>query len=120
MYKSEVIWALNDLDLQSMKKFNQLLSIDFERSKIGIFKNLFDEDKVPENLWSGAHHLGGTRMSDSEDDGVVDYNSKVFELNNLYIAGGSVFPTSGLANPTLTIVALSLRLADHLKSKYKN
>ena len=59
-------------------------------------------------------------MSDSEDDGVVDYNSKVFELNNLYIAGGSVFPTSGLANPTLTIVALSLRLADHLKSKYKN
>jgi choline dehydrogenase-like flavoprotein len=56
-------------------------------------------------------------MSSSEADGVVDKNCCVFGVPNLYIAGSSVFPTGGQANPTLTIVALALRLADHLQAK---
>lgn len=61
------------------------------------------------------HHMGTTRMHDDPRRGVVDRNARVHSLTNLYIAGSSVFPTSGSANPTSTIVALTIRLADHLK-----
>ncbi|MBW4708906.1 GMC family oxidoreductase [Roseobacter sp. YSTF-M11] len=64
----------------------------------------------------GLHHMGSTRMSDDTRTGVVDRNSTVHGIPNLHIAGSSVFPTGGAANPTLTIVALSLRLGDHLCS----
>ena len=61
------------------------------------------------------HHVGTTRMSASPRDGVVDANCRVHGTPNLFVAGSSVFPTAGSANPTLTIVALAIRLADHLK-----
>jgi choline dehydrogenase-like flavoprotein len=61
------------------------------------------------------HHMGTTRMNADPTKGVVDPDLKVHETANLYVAGSSVFPTSGIANPTLTILALTLRLADHLK-----
>lgn len=63
---------------------------------------------------AGRHHMGGTRMAQSPASGVVDRDCKVFGMSNLYVAGSSVFPTSGHANPTYTIVQLALRLADHL------
>ena len=66
-----------------------------------------------------AHHLGATRMSKSHTSGVVDKNCKVFGLKNLFIAGSSVFSTAGHANPTFTIVALSLKLSRFLKKIYK-
>ncbi len=59
-------------------------------------------------------------MSDDPRHGVVDRNARVHGIGNLYVAGSSVFPTSGYANPTLTIVALALRLADHLKTVSRN
>jgi hypothetical protein len=64
-----------------------------------------------------GHHLGGTRMSTSPSSGTVDENCKLFDQSNMYVVGGSVFPRGGHANPTLTIVQLSLRLADHLIRK---
>ena len=67
-------------------------------------------------VFGNWHHLGTTRMHHDAAHGVVDENCRVHEMTNLYIAGGSVFPTGGYANPSLTIVALSLRLADHLRS----
>ncbi len=60
---------------------------------------------------SAHHHAGTTRMAASLEDGVVDVDGRVFGMENLYVAGASVFPTAGFANPTLTIVALALRLA---------
>ena len=66
-------------------------------------------------LETGDHHMGALRMSASPDDGVVDINSRLHGVDNLYVAGSAVFPTGGYANPTLTIVALALRLADNLK-----
>lgn len=63
---------------------------------------------------AGRHHMGTTRMSDNPTTGVVDLNLKVFETDNLYIGGSSVFATGGHTNPTFTIVQLTLRLADHL------
>ena len=62
------------------------------------------------------HHMGGTRMAQMVENGVVDSNCRVFGQGNLYVAGSSVFPSGGAANPTLTIVQLSLRLAEHLRS----
>jgi choline dehydrogenase-like flavoprotein len=63
--------------------------------------------------------MGTTRMSDNPLRGVVDRNCKVHAVDNLYVAGSSVFPTSGASNPTLTLVALTLRLADHLKGRIR-
>jgi len=62
----------------------------------------------------GYHHMGTTRMSDDPDRGVTDSRTRVHGLPNLYVAGSSLFPTSGWANPTLTIVALALRTADDI------
>ena len=62
-----------------------------------------------------GHTLGTTRMSNDPRTGVVDANCRVHGVTGLYVAGGSVFPTSGHANPTMTMIALSLRLADQLK-----
>jgi choline dehydrogenase-like flavoprotein len=63
------------------------------------------------------HHMGATRMAARPDDGVVDGNCRVHGIENLYVAGSSVFPSAGYANPTLTIVAQALRLADHLAAE---
>jgi choline dehydrogenase-like flavoprotein len=70
----------------------------------------------PPVVFGNWHQLGTTRMHPDPARGVVDENCRVHEMHNLYIAGGSIFPTGGYANPSLTIVALSLRLADHVKS----
>ena len=70
-----------------------------------------------ETTW---HHMGTTRMHDDPRQGVVDRHCAVHGLSNFYIAGSSVFPTCGRANPTLTIVALAIRLADHLKLTVKS
>jgi choline dehydrogenase-like flavoprotein len=61
------------------------------------------------------HHMGTTRMHDDPKAGVVDSTARVHGVANLFVAGSSVFPTGGYINPTLTIVALSMRLADHVK-----
>jgi hypothetical protein len=63
---------------------------------------------------SAHHHAGTTRMGRDPGEGVVDPDGRVFGLQNLYVTGGSVFPTAGFANPTLTIAALARRLARHL------
>ncbi len=72
------------------------------------------------NVTGGANHMGTTRMSDDPGQGVVNRNCRIHGISNLYVAGSSVFPTGGFANPTLTIVALSLRLSDHLKQTLHN
>jgi choline dehydrogenase-like flavoprotein len=61
--------------------------------------------------------MGTTRLSRERDKGVVDPDCRLHDVDNLYIGGSSVFPTVGFANPTFTIVSMSLRLAEHLESK---
>ena len=67
----------------------------------------------------GNHHMGTTRMHDDPGRGVVDSNSKVYGTSNLYVAGSAVFPTYGASNPTLNLLALVLRLADHLRKHFR-
>ena len=71
---------------------------------------------IMNSLIINGHHIGTTRMSAKPVDGVVDGDLKLHEADNFFVAGSSVFTTGGLSNPTMTIVALSMRLADHLKS----
>ena len=66
---------------------------------------------------AGWHHMGTTRMSDDPKTGVVDANCKVHTLANLFVAGSSCFVTAAAPNPTLTLIALTLRLSDHIKQK---
>ena len=69
---------------------------------------------LPLKVGPHAHHMGTTRMATSPDFGVVDENCKVFGTNNLYVTGSSVFATAGASNPTMPLLQLALRLADHL------
>ena len=71
--------------------------------------------KLLEISSASRHHMGTTRMNADPALGVVDPDLRIHEVGNLYVVGSSVFPTSGIANPTLTILALVMRLADHLK-----
>ncbi|MEM1152270.1 MAG: GMC family oxidoreductase, partial [Pseudomonadota bacterium] len=74
-----------------------------------------DSEGFPFSMEGGKHHMGTTRMSEDPAEGVVDPNCRLHDIDNLFVAGSSVFPTSGYVNPTLTIVALAIRLADHLQ-----
>lgn len=70
---------------------------------------------VKSQLVINGHHIGTTRMSDDPSKGVVDANLKMHDLDNLYVAGSSVFPSTGISNPTFTIITLSIRLSSYLK-----
>ncbi|MGG9964680.1 GMC oxidoreductase [Ferruginibacter sp. SUN106] len=79
------------------------------------------DESVPSSLVSGGwHHLGTTRMSEDPKKGVVDANCKVHGISNLFVAGSSCFATGGAVNPTLTVVAISLRLSDYIKDQVKS
>jgi choline dehydrogenase-like flavoprotein len=105
-------WHLSPLDLRTLTWARSSLGGVLE--SLGSFQASTDRE-IDEGLKGGWHHMGTTRMSADPQKGVVDPNGKVHSLSNLYIAGSSVFPTGGYTNPTLTIVALALRLADHLR-----
>ncbi len=83
------------------------------------FDNTALRARLAQSVPLGGHHLGTARMAATSRDGVVDRNCALFEVPNLYLASAAVFPTSGHANPTLTIVALAIRLASHLTASYR-
>lgn len=112
-------WQVSCLDKHSLAALIRVLSQEFERLGLGCVRTadwLTDGTPRWPDILGGHHHMGTTRMSDDPAQGVVDRNCRVHGNTNLYIAGSSVFPTGGWANPTLTIVAMSLRLADHLRN----
>jgi choline dehydrogenase-like flavoprotein len=111
----ELDWQIRQEDFTSYRRFADLIGAELGAARLGrLWLPVDREDRVEWGVAGGAHHMGTTRMGSSASDGVVDANCRSFEVNNLYIAGSSVFRTGGAANPTLTIVALALRLADHL------
>jgi choline dehydrogenase-like flavoprotein len=95
---------------------NEIGAANLGRVRIDIAPGDNDWPRAPEG---GFHHMGTTRMHADPKQGVVDAQCRIHGLDNVYVAGSSVFPTYGYANPTLTIVALALRLADHLKESFR-
>jgi choline dehydrogenase-like flavoprotein len=114
--KIRLNWRLTAQDRHSVIEHMRSLALEFGALDIGrMMLKVEDDGRWPELVVGGNHHMGTTRMSDDPRRGVVDRNARVHGTDNLYVAGSSVFPTSGAANPTLTIVAMTLRLADHLR-----
>lgn len=114
-------WRLTELDKRSMRTFYEVLGREVGRQGVGRVRTLDwlrgDDRAWPTFLSGGWHHMGTTRMHRDPKQGVVDASCRVHGVGNLYVAGASVYPTSGSANPTLTLVALTLRLSDHLKAR---
>jgi choline dehydrogenase-like flavoprotein len=111
-------WHLSRLDKTGIQKAQQVIATEVGRSGFGRMRfEMPEEEVLLEGARGGSHHMGTTRMHDQPRQGVVDADCCVHGLNNLYVAGSSVFPTVGYINPTLTIVALTIRLGDHLKKR---
>jgi len=104
-------WALTDDDRSHMLRGVEIFAREVGRLGLG---RVLREPDVPPVVEYGSHHSGTTRMHRDPAYGVVDAHAQVHGVENLFIAGSSVFPTEGFANPTLTIVALALRLADRI------
>jgi len=117
MPRAELDWRLSPIDRHSAVRAAEILGAAFARDDLGRVRLLIEDDEHswPSDLAGGYHHMGTTRMSDDPRQGVVDRDCRVHGMANLFIAGSSVFATAGSSTPTLTIVALALRLADHLK-----
>ena len=122
-------WRLSPLDVRSVDVLVRTLGEEMARLGLGkVVPAAWLSD--PEGGWrtdplisahpiGGYHHMGTTRMSDDPKRGVTDGVGRVHGLDNLFVAGSSLFPTSGWANPTLTIVALALRTADRMSARLR-
>lgn len=112
-----VDWRLSDLDHRSLLAAARCVGAELGRRGLGRLQlaDWLREGTWPEPIWSGCHHMGTTRMADDPTRGVVDRNCRMHTVRNLFVAGSSVFPTGGYVPPTLTIVALAARLAEHLR-----
>jgi choline dehydrogenase-like flavoprotein len=119
MQRLLVDWRYTRQDIGTVSEAVRLLAADLQSSGVGVFE--YDPDSVElESTRYGAyggHHLGTARMGNDPRTSVVDANCRIHGIDNLFVAGGAVFPTSSQANPTLTIVALALRLGAELKAR---
>jgi choline dehydrogenase-like flavoprotein len=125
MPRAMLNWELTSLEKNSLRKINALIGEEVGRASMGrvrLFDYLEEEKDLswPSFTGGGWHHMGTTRMSDDPKQGVVDANCKVHGISNLYMAGSSCFVTAGAPNPTLSLIALTIRLSDHLKEKIEN
>lgn len=122
--RANLHWDLTALDKRSLRRINQIIGEQVGKAGIARLKLmdfLVDEkdDTFPKSTNGGWHHMGTTRMSDDPRKGVVDRHCQVHGIQNLHVAGSGCYVTAGAPNPTLTLVALSLRLSDRVKERIK-
>jgi choline dehydrogenase-like flavoprotein len=114
--KLKLHMRIADSDFAHFRKTLRELGRQLLASRTGMLRlNLKERGQWLDGLAWGSHHMGTTRMHVDPRKGVVDANLRVHGVSNLFVAGSSVYPTYGAANPTLNLLALALRLADHLK-----
>jgi len=118
--RAKLHWTLSPRDKRTMRVTAELFRDELRRLGLGELEIApwleSDEIVFPDDMVGGHHHMGTTRMAADPAHGVVDADCRTHEIDNLHVAGSSVFPTVGYANPTATVLALSLRLADRLKA----
>ncbi len=119
MPRLEVDWRYTSGDVHTVGESLRLLQEDFAASGAARFD--YDPASVEYEMTRygayGGHHIGTLRMGGDPRTSMVDADCRVHGIGNLHVASSAVFPTSSQANPTLTIVALALRLSDHLKEQ---
>jgi choline dehydrogenase-like flavoprotein len=120
MRRLALAWQIGDVERRTLTVVGRRLEALLRRSQIGAvtwFDEAFDpkEGARLDHVVDQYHHAGGARMSASARDGVVDATCRVHDMQNLYLASAAVFPSSGCSNPTFTVMALALRLAEHLQ-----
>ncbi len=113
--KLKLHWRWSHSDVQRICRAQEIFAQEIARAGLGQLQ-IERNGELPQIVSASTHHhLGTTRMHPDPRQGVVDANCQVHGVANLFVAGSSVFPNGGYANPTLTIVALATRLADHVK-----
>jgi choline dehydrogenase-like flavoprotein len=112
----ELEWRWDETSRRSILRTEQLMAEGIRSRGFGRLRVRLDEGQPVLQYPAQHHHLGTTRMHPDPARGVVDADARVHGLANLFVGGGSVFPTGGYINPTLTIAALTLRLADHVRA----
>jgi choline dehydrogenase-like flavoprotein len=120
MPRARLDWRVTDLERRTLTGFAQLIATQFERLGLGKI-SLGEEPDFERRDALGAardifHHMGTARMSANARTGVTRPDLRCHDVDNLFVTGAAVFPTGGIANPTFTALALTLRLADHLKA----
>jgi choline dehydrogenase-like flavoprotein len=110
-----VHWRWDELSRRSVHGAARILAASFARAGLGRLEMPRGDQPLLPNALGINHHIGATRIHTDPKQGVVDANCKVHGVSNLFITGSSVFPTGGYANPTLTIIALAIRLADRVR-----
>jgi choline dehydrogenase-like flavoprotein len=120
MPRARIDWRISELQKHTVGRFAQHAAEAFSRigQQLSLPEHIRDGHVDAAQLRDVAHPSGTTRMADSALRGVVDASGQVHGVERLYIAGTSVFPTQGHVNPTLTLVALAIRLADQLKARH--
>ena len=117
--RAHLHWELTTDDRQSIRRGIAVMARELGHHAAGRVRVQYYEPEPWRGSHAGYHHLGTTRMHQDPKRGVVDADCRLHGVENLWVAGSSVFPTSGFANPTFTILALALRLADHLKGQLR-
>ena len=110
-------WGVSERDLASLARTTRLVGERIEALGVGLLVPMIEDRSSPQTATQANHQIGVTRMHRDPSHGVVDENCRVHSVGNLYVAGSSIFPTAGYTTPTLTIAALSIRLADHLRAE---
>jgi choline dehydrogenase-like flavoprotein len=120
MRKASVDWRLAEQERHTAAVFADILRRFFGETGVGRMRSepwLQETGPIGDELAGTYHHIATLRMSTGPESGVVDADCMVHGTDNLFVAGCAVFPTGGHANPTFTIIALALRLADRLRSR---
>jgi len=120
LFRTRIDWRSSTQEISTIRRYVEIVRDEFTRLGLGRIEpdpDLFAaDDRILGKFNESFHHLGGTRMANSAAQGVVDTDLRLFGTRNAYVCSTSVFPCTGFANPTHTLIALAVRLADHLRN----
>ncbi|MGC1781174.1 MAG: GMC family oxidoreductase [Acidobacteriaceae bacterium] len=124
LFYARLDWRVSPLEWKTIRCFTEVVRQTFaahDMANVEMLAGLAQEDGFRDLVFDNSHHhMGGTRMAESPTQGVVDPDLRLHGVENAYVCSASVFPCSGFSNPTHTLIALAIRLADHLIALNKN